>query len=178
MPSDPRLVISAFTDEFRKMKASAEKAISQLRDEDFYFKLHPEQCSIFTYIRHMAGNMKSRWTDFLTADGEKPTRNRDAEFVDVRMSGAEISKLWEEGWEIVFATLATLSDADLPRIVTIRTQPHTVALAITRQVSHYAWHVGQIVLLAKHIVAIRGQTWTYITIPPGESDVFNRKMGM
>lgn len=178
MSTDPRLVLSAFTDEFRKMKASAEKGMNQLGDDDFYFKLHPGQCSVYTYVQHLAGNMRSRWTDFLSTDGEKPDRNRDAEFVDIRRPRAEILEIWEAGWAVVFATLETLTDADLPRVVTIRTQPHTVALAITRQVSHYAWHVGQILLLAKHIVAARGQAWDYISIPPGASDAFNRQLGM
>lgn len=176
--SSPRLVIESFETEFRKMKASAEKAFGQITDEEFYFKLHAEQCSIYSYIQHMAGNMRSRWTDFLTADGEKPTRNRDGEFVDVRMPREQILALWNDGWSIVFATLDSLSDADLSKTVLIRTEPHTVALAITRQLSHYAWHVGQIILLSKHLVTSRDATWNYLTIPPGQSSAFNRDKGM
>jgi hypothetical protein len=173
-----RLVLEAFTFEFRKTKEAAEKAFAQLRDDDFHFKLHTEQCSIATYIRHMAGNMRSRWTDFLTTDGEKPDRNREGEFLDYPHSREPILRIWNDGWSIVFATLDSLTDDDLPKTVTIRTEPHTVALAISRQLAHYAWHVGQIILLAKHLVALRGDKWEYITIAPGGSGAFNVKKGM
>jgi hypothetical protein len=174
----PRLVLDAFTFEFRKTKDAAEKAFAQLRDEDFHFRLHPEQCSIATYVQHMAGNMRSRWTDFLTTDGEKPYRNREGEFVDLPHSRDEILRIWNDGWSILFATLDSLTDEDLSKTVTIRTEPHTVALAITRQLAHYAWHVGQIILLAKHLVALRGDKWSYITIAPGASSAFNKEKGI
>ncbi len=175
---DAHLLIDAFASEFRKMKASAEKAIAQLPDDDLHFKLNAEQCSIAAYVQHMAGNMRSRWTDFLTTDGEKPTRDREAEFVEARQSRDQLLQLWEEGWQLVFAALGSLTDADLLKTVTIRTEPHSVSLAITRQVAHYAWHVGQIVLLSKHLVLSRGGSWHYLTIAPGQSSVFNSKMGM
>ena len=176
--SNARLVIDAFTSEFRRSKSSPEKALAQIRDEEFYFKLNAGQCSILNYIRHMAGNMRSRWTDFLTTDGEKPDRNRDGEFEDLTLSRDQILKIWNDGWGVVFATLETLSDADLGKIVHIRNEPHTVALAITRQVAHYAWHIGQIVLIAKHLVGARGGNWEYITIAPGASRAFNDAKGM
>lgn len=175
---EPRLAIEAFANEFRKMKASAEKAMAQLRDEDLHHQLNPEQCSIATYLQHLHGNMRSRWTDFLTSDGEKSTRNRDAEFVESPRTREQLLALWNEGWAVVFATLDSLRDADLHKTVLIRTEPHTVALAITRQIAHYAWHVGQIVLLSKHFVLARGGQWDYLTIRPGQSSAFNSKMGM
>jgi hypothetical protein len=175
---DSRVSLDAFISEFRKMKMSAEKAMAQLADDELHHKLNPQQCSIATYIQHLHGNMGSRWTDFLTTDGEKPSRNRDAEFVDAPRTRQELLSLWNEGWATVFAALATLSDSDLGKPVLIRAEPHTVALAITRQIAHYAWHVGQIVLLAKHFVVARGRRWDYLTIPPGESSAFNSKMGM
>lgn len=175
---DTRVAIDAFVNEFRKMKLSAEKAMSQLADDEFHLKLNAQQCSIATYIQHMRGNMRSRWTDFLTSDGEKPTRNRDGEFVDAPRSRQELTALWNDGWALVFSTLDTLSDADLGKTVLIRTEPHTVALAISRQIGHYSWHVGQIALLAKHFVLSRGGDWNYLTIRPGESAAFNLKMGM
>lgn len=176
--SPPRLVLESFETEFQKMKASAERAFEQITDEEFYFKLHAEQCSIATYIQHMAGNMRSRWTDFLTTDGEKPERNREGEFVDRPCSREELLHTWNDGWSILVTTLDSLTDEDLHRIVRIRTEPHTVALAITRQLAHYAWHVGQIILLAKHIVLLRRCEWDHITIAPGESSAFNARKGM
>ena len=173
-----RLVLDAFTFEFRKTKDAAERAFAQLRDEDFSLKLHAEQCSIATYIQHMAGNMRSRWTDFLTTDGEKPYRNREGEFRDAVCTRDEILRIWNDGWSVLFSTLDSLTDEDLIKTVTIRTEPHTVALAITRQIAHYAWHVGQIVLIAKHFVVSRGDAWRYLTIAPGGSSAFNNTKGM
>lgn len=174
-----RFVIDAFTSEFHKLKGSAEKAFSQLRDAEFHVKLNGQQCSIANYVLHLAGNMRSRWTDFLTSDGEKPDRNREHEFEqDLTLTREQILSRWNEGWSLVFAALQTLRDDDLERSVFIRNEPHSVALAITRQVSHYAWHVGQIVLLAKHCVALRGAAWEYITIAPGASRTYNQSKGM
>lgn len=171
-------VLNAQLDELRKAKRYGDRAFAQLRDGDFHFKLNPAQSSIAAYIQHMAGNMRSRFTDFLTTDGEKPDRNREAEFADRNLSKAELLELWESGWRVVFAAIEPLKEGDLQRTVMIRKEPHSVILAITRQVAHYSYHVGQIVLLAKHIKQSRGERWDYLTIPPGGSEAFNRSMGL
>ena len=168
------VVLHALIDELRKTKRTAERAFGQLEDEDFFFRLNPRQNSIYVIVKHLSGNMLSRWTDFLTSDGEKPGRDRESEFVEELVPRERIMELWEKGWAAVFAALEPLGDADLTRTVTIRGEPHTVAMAAVRQVAHYAYHVGQILLIAKHL---RGERWKYLTIPPGGSAEFNRKMG-
>ena len=168
------VVLQALIDELRKTKRTAERAFEQLEDEDFFFRLNPQQNSIYVIVKHLSGNMLSRWTDFLTSDGEKPGRDRESEFVEELVPRERIIELWEKGWAAVFAALEPLGDADLARTVTIRGEPHTVAMAAVRQVAHYAYHVGQILLIAKHL---RGERWDYLTIPPGGSAAFNRKMG-
>jgi len=172
------LTLAAARDEFRKTKASAEKAFAQLRDEDFFVRLNDQQCSIAAYVRHMAGNMRSRWTNFLTTDGEKPDRDREGEFAETAVPRDEIMQTWERGWAAVFAALDSLNSGDLERTVYIRKEPHSVVLAIFRQVAHYAWHVGQIVLIAKHVRIARGEPWNYMTVPPGGSQAFNRAKGL
>lgn len=161
--------------EFAKIKKMAEGAFAQLSPEQFHLKLNLEQNSIAAIVKHMAGNARSRWTDFLASDGEKADRDRESEFVDDFASHEQMLAAWEAGWKCCFDALAGLSDADLGRIVTIRNEPHTVFQAINRQTQHYAYHVGQIVLLAKHF---KGEGWKYLTIPPGGSNAFNQKMGM
>jgi len=168
------VVLQALIDELRKTKRTAERAFEQLEDEDFFFRLNPQQNSIYVIVKHLSGNMLSRWTDFLTSDGEKAGRDRESEFVEELVPRERIIELWEKGWAAVFAALEPLGDADLARTVTIRGEPHTVAMAAVRQVAHYAYHVGQILLIAKHL---RGERWNYLTIPPGGSAAFNRKMG-
>jgi hypothetical protein len=121
----------------------------------------------------MAGNMRSRWTDFLSSDGEKPNRNRDGEFVEPPRNRAELMKMWKQGWDWVFAALEPLSDADLERKVTIRGEPHSVMQAINRQIAHYAHHVGQIVFLAKHF---KGRDWKSLSVPKNRSAEFNTKV--
>ena len=149
--------------QLRKLKAQADKAMAQIDDAQFCATLDPDANSIALIVKHVAGNMRSRWTDFLTSDGEKPDRNRDAEFEreggDTR---ASLIARWDAGWELLFATLASLQPADIGRTVTIRGEPHTVLQAINRQVSHYSAHVGQIVLLAKHYA---GPKWQTLSIP-------------
>jgi hypothetical protein len=172
------LTLFALLDELRKQKRYAEKSFAQLRDEDFFFKLSPEQNSIYVCVKHLSGNMKSRFTDFLTSDGEKPTRDRDGEFVEEVIPRDQIMRLWEDGWACVFSAIESLRPGDLERTVTVRNEPHSVVLAITRQVAHYAYHVGQIVLLAKHVRTLRGENWSYFTIPPGGSKDFNRGKGL
>jgi hypothetical protein len=136
----------------------AERAIAQVTDEQLTRTLDPESNSIALIVKHLAGNMRSRWTDFLTSDGEKPDRDRDSEFEIPPANRAELMRIWEDGWQRVFAALEPLSDADLSRTVTIRGEPHSVIQAIHRQLAHYAAHTGQIVLLAKHFQSDRWQT--------------------
>jgi hypothetical protein len=121
----------------------------------------------------MAGNMRSRWTDFLTTDGEKPDRNRDTEFDEPPRTRTELMELWERGWKLLLSALEPLSDADLTRTITIRTEPHSVTQAINRQVAHYSYHVGQIVYLARHFA---GDKWQTLTIPKKKSAEFNKKV--
>lgn len=172
------LTLTAALDEFRKTKSYAEKAFTQLRDEDFFTRLHDQQCSISAYIRHLAGNMRSRWTDFLATDGEKPDRDREGEFIEQPIPREQLMQLWESGWQTLFTALASLQPGDLERTIHIRNEPHSVIQAIIRQIAHYAWHTGQIVLLAKHIKTARNEPWTYMTIPPGGSRAFNRAKGL
>ena len=136
---------------FRDYKKLAERAFEQINDEDFLKTIDEESNSIAVNMKHMAGNMLSRWTDFLTTDGEKPNRERDMEFVILpEMERADLLAFWEKGWQCVFAAVEPLKPEDLMRTVRIRGQDHTVVQAINRQLAHYAYHVGQIVYLAKH----------------------------
>ena len=149
--------------QLRKLKVQADKAMAQVDDSEFFALLDPDANSIALIVKHVAGNMRSRWTDFLTTDGEKPDRHRDSEFE--RESGdtrEAITARWDAGWELLFATIMSLGPGDLGRTVTIRGEPHTVVQAINRQVSHYSAHVGQIVLLAKHYA---GPKWKTLSIP-------------
>jgi hypothetical protein len=146
----------------RQYKSMAERAISQIDDAALAHAMDPESNSIAIIMKHMAGNMRSRWTDFLSTDGEKPDRDRDSEFELPPATRAELMKMWEEGWRRVFSAIEPLREADLAREVTIRGERHSVAQAINRQLAHYAYHVGQIVFLAKHFQQDRWQT---LTIP-------------
>ncbi len=156
--------------QFRGHKRMAEGAMAQLRDEDFFVTLDPEANSVAILVKHLAGNMRSRFTDFLTSDGEKPGRFRDREFeLGAGTTRAEVMKWWEEGWNCVFAAIESLKPEDVMRTVTVRGQPHTVMQAINRQIAHYAQHTGQIVLLAKHLC---GAEWKTLSIPRGKSEEF------
>lgn len=156
---------------FKKQKALAEKAFAQLKPEHFHITLDAESNSIAVIIKHMAGNMRSRWQDFLTSDGEKPDRDRDQEFSSSE-SVSELMERWEEGWRILFAALESLKPDDVLKTVMIRAQPHTVVQAIERQVDHYAYHVGQIVFLAKHL---QSSNWQTLSVARGQSRAFNEK---
>lgn len=156
---------------FRYYKKLAERSMAQCPDAGLFATLDAESNSIAIVVKHMAGNMRSRWTDFLTADGEKPDRNRDSEFEQPCRTRDELSVVWEAGWKRLFDTLAGLDDADMTRTVTIRGEPHSVMQAIHRQVSHYAYHVGQIVYLAKHFAAAES-SWTALTVARNQSDRF------
>ena len=150
----------------RQYKHMADRAVAQVTDEQLYILLDPESNSIAILMKHMAGNMRSRWTDFLTSDGEKPNRDRDTEFETPPKTRADLLAVWEEGWRLTFAALEPLSDADLTRTVLIRSQPHSVMQAINRQLAHYAQHIGQIILLAKHFT---GANWKTLSVPRGKS---------
>src|SRR4051795_2249550 len=139
--------LDALIDEFRKTKRMGERAFEQLEDEDFFFKLNPQQNSVYAIVKHLSGNMLSRWTDFLTSDGEKPWRDRELEFADEVVPRGRVMELWETGWTAVFAAVEPLGEADLAKTVYIRREPHTVVQAAVRQVAHYAYHVGQILLI-------------------------------
>lgn len=154
-------------------KGLAERAMAQVPDEAFVKSLDAESNSIATIVKHLAGNMRSRFTDFLSSDGEKPDRNRDMEFEAPPKTRAEVMQLWETGWEYVFSALTPLRDADLIRTVLIRTEPHSVMQAINRQIAHYCSHVGQIIFLAKHFA---GDQWNAVTIPRGKSAEFTGKV--
>src|ERR1051325_74183 len=158
---------------FRSYKKLAEDALAQISDDELFRLIDPEANSIAILIRHMAGNMHSRWTDFLTTDGEKPNRHRDREFeIAPGTTRAEVMKWWEEGWECVFRAITPLKPEDLTRKVFIAGREHSVLQAITRQLLHYAGHVNQIVLLAKHF---RGTNWQSLSIPKGKSEAFARE---
>jgi uncharacterized damage-inducible protein DinB len=159
-------------DLFRYYKKLAERAMAQCSDENLFVTIDPESNSIAIIVKHMAGNMRSRWMDFLTTDGEKPDRNRDTEFEDAPKTRAALMELWERGWKYVFDALEPLTDADLARTVTIRTEPHSVMQAINRQIAHYAHHVGQIVFLAKHLTAKATGKWDSLSVPRGQSKQF------
>ena len=154
-------------------KKLAERAMDQVTDEQLFVTLDGEGNSIAIIVKHMVGNMRSRWTDFLTTDGEKPNRNRDSEFEEPPATRAALLALWESGWSCVFSALRPLTDADLGRTVTIRGEAHSVMQAINRQIAHYPHHVGQIVLLAKHFA---GDRWNSLSIPRKSSSEFNRRV--
>jgi uncharacterized damage-inducible protein DinB len=163
------------TELFRYYKKLVERALAQCPDEGLFTALDEESNSIAIIVKHMAGNMRSRWRNFLTTDGEKPDRNRDTEFEAPPTTRAELMELWEAGWKYLFDALEPLNDADVTRTVTIRTEPHSVMQAINRQMGHYSYHVGQITFLAKHFAAKAGQ-WTAVTIPRKQSGEFNTKV--
>ena len=159
--------------QLRGHKRLAEGAISQLKDQELFSTPDPEANSVAILMKHMSGNMRSRFTDFLTTDGEKPDRHREREFeMKPNPSRHQLMSMWEAGWQTVFSTLAALKPEDVMRTVTIRNQPHTVLQALNRALAHYAQHTGQIVLLAKHI---RGREWRSLSIPRGQSQEYNRK---
>jgi Protein of unknown function (DUF1572) len=156
---------------FRHYKKLAEGAIVQVTDEQLTTTLDPEMNSVAVLVKHMAGHMRSRWTDFLTTDGEKPDRNRDSEFVDPPDTRESLMAIWEDGWHRVFHALEPLSDAALNRPVQIRGESYSVMQAINRQITHYAYHCGQIVMLAKHFNS--GQ-WRSLSVPRNKSTEVNR----
>lgn len=155
--------------QFLYYKMLGEKTFDQIPEEQLFWQHSPDSNSIAAIVKHLAGNMLSRWTDFLTTDGEKPWRDRDGEFENDLGSKAEMLSLWDQGWKIMLDTLGSLSDEDLDRIVYIRNQGHTVMEAINRQLAHYPYHVGQIVYIGK----MQASNWQSLSIPKGNSAQFN-----
>ena len=165
-------ILNSLESEYRRYKGLGEGAIAQLDETDFS-KPAGGGNSIAILIWHISGNLKSRFTDFLASDGEKPWRARDEEFVDRSVSRAQLLEKWEEGWRVLLSALGTLQSDDLTRTVTIRTQPMAVHDALHRSLAHVSYHVGQIVYIAK---ALRGDKWKYMSIPPGKSEEFNKRL--
>jgi len=159
-------------DLFRYYKKIGDRAIAQCPDEGLFAMLDAESNSVAIVVKHMAGNMRSRWTDFLTSDGEKPDRNRDSEFEAPPTTRAELMEMWEHGWKLLFGALEPLSDADLTRTITIRAEPHSVMQAINRQIAHYSYHIGQILFLAKHLSVKSTGKWDSLSVPRGHSKQF------
>ena len=158
---------------FRYYKKLGENAIAQCPDAGLVAELDAQSNSIANIVKHLHGNMLSRWTDFLTTDGEKPTRNRDGEFEKPPQTRAEILDLWDAGWKCFFSALESLSDADLTKTVKIRGEEHSVMQAINRQVAHYSYHIGQIAYLARHFA---GENWKSLTVPKNKSKEFNAQV--
>jgi hypothetical protein len=157
--------------EFKRLKSLADRAMAQVSDDDFFHTLAHDANSIAIVTKHMAGNMRSRWRDFLTTDGEKPDRHRDSEFeLQEEETRASILRFWEEGWGFVFSAISPLEPEQMEAIVHIRNEPHTVMQALQRQLSHYAYHVGQIVFLARVLV---DENWRSLSVPKGQSQSFN-----
>lgn len=158
---------------FRYYKGLAEGAMAQVADEQLFVEIDDESNSIAIIVKHMAGNMISRWTDFLTSDGEKPERDRDAEFVDPPGTRDSLMQLWQKGWSRLFSALEPLSDADLTCTIAIRGEAHSVLQAINRQLAHYSYHVGQIVMLSKHF---GNKNWNSLSVPRKGSAEFNKRV--
>lgn len=156
---------------FRNHKKMAERAIEQVSDEEFFALIDPEANSIAVIVKHIAGNLRSRWTDFLTSDGEKSDRERDTEFELIDDTRASLMHFWESSWQTLFENVEPLTIEDFSRTVTIRGEPHSIPEALNRQMTHYAYHVGQIVLLAKHF---RSSDWKTLSVPKNRSTEFNQ----
>lgn len=172
--SPAALYLEDVANQLRSYKQLAEKALAQVRDEDLFVALDPESNSLAVLIQHMAGNLISRWTDFLTTDGEKPDRDRDSEFeTKDGTTRAALLERWEEGWRRLFDALAGLTEEDLTRTVLIRAEPHSVVRAIDRQLTHQVYHTGQIVFLAKHLAS---DHWQNLSVPRGKTREFNAEM--
>ena len=169
MPKESYIQLA--TREFKRLKALADGAMSQITPEQFFAAASEGDNSIAVIVKHVGGNLVSRWTEFLTSDGEKPNRNRDSEFeIAVGDTHQVLLSQWESGWAALFSALEPLTASDLEKIVTIRGEPHSVMQAVSRQLTHYAYHVGQIVYVAKHHA---GKSWRSLSIPKGKSGEFN-----
>jgi hypothetical protein len=155
---------------FRNYKTLAERAIEQANDEEFFAAIDEEANSIAVLVKHMSGNLHSRWRDFLTSDGEKPERDRDTEFISEGDTRESLMQFWETGWRVLFDNLEPLTANDFATMITIRGEPHSIVEAISRQLTHYSYHIGQIVLLAKHF---RSADWKTLSVPRNRSSEFN-----
>jgi hypothetical protein len=171
-PGNNSPIVATTREELRKIKQLAERAVAQLDGHQLWTRLDPGSNSVGVLMRHIAGNMRSRWTDFRTTDGEKPDRRRDAEFEDAALTREELLAEWNEGWQRVFDALDGLDDANLQEIVFIRGEPHTIYRALVRQLAHYAGHAYQIVAIARHL---KGPAWQTLSIPRGGSEEFTRQ---
>jgi uncharacterized damage-inducible protein DinB len=158
---------------FRNYKKLAERALEQVSDEEFFKQIDEESNSLAIIVKHIAGNLKSRWTHFLTSDGEKDFRDRDSEFIAEGDTRESLMAFWEEGWEIIFNELGALKAEDFSKTITIRQQSHTICEAINRQLTHYAYHIGQVTFLAKHF---RSTDWKNLSVPKNKSSQFNSFM--
>ena len=158
---------------FRNYKMLAERAVEQVSDEEFFAAIDGEANSIAVLLKHIAGNLHSRWRDFLTTDGEKPDRDRDTEFIADGDNRESLLKFWESGWQVLFDNLEPRTDQDFARTITIRGEPHSVVEAVNRQLTHYSYHIGQIVLLAKHF---RSSDWKTLSVPRNRSADFNKHL--
>jgi hypothetical protein len=167
----PAEFMSAIINAFEANKRWADRAVAQVPDDRLHTALDENTNSIVVIMKHVAGNLLSRWTDFLTTDGEKPWRNRDDEFVDSPGSRADVLELWERGWACLLNTLRSLTPADLEATVTIRGEPHSVPLALERSLGHTCYHIGQIVQVAR---IHAGEKWNTLTVPRGGSEQFNK----
>jgi hypothetical protein len=171
------LYLKDIPEQFRKLKELADRAVAQVRDEDLFVALDPEAAesnSLALLLQHVGGNLRSRFSDFLLSDGEKPNRDRDGEFeLQPGTARADLLARWEDGWSTLFATLAGLTEGDLAATVAIRGEAHTVVRALDRSLTHTAYHAGQIVLLAKHFAAAQ---WQNLSVPKGGTRSFNERM--
>lgn len=173
-PRHDNAIVQGWITAFTSSKSWADGSIAQLSDEQLFTPPAPGFNSVAVIMKHIAGNMKSRWTDWRTTDGEKPWRNRETEFDVSGLSRAEIQKLWEGAWATIFRELSSITSEDLARTITIRGEPHTVPEAVNRQLLHVGYHTGQVVWLGRMLV---GEGWKWLTVKPGGSDEFNAQMG-
>lgn len=176
--SNSRLIISAVEGEFARYRMLAEKAAGRLSFEQMRLALDPQVNSVAVIMKHVGGNLRSRWTDALTSDGEKPWRDRDSEFVDDFTSRQEIEAVWKGGWDVLEAAMKDWSDDDLGRVVMIRKEPHSLMMALQRSVTHCAYHSGQIVQTARVIASRAGLDWETLTVARGGSAAFNLTKGV
>ncbi len=158
---------------FRNYKKLADRAIDQVSDEEFFAVIDPESNSIAVIVKHIAGNLHSRWRDFLTTDGEKPDRDRDQEFEMIEDTRESLLEFWESGWATLFSSIEPLTEEDFSKTIKIRGEPHTVIEAINRQLTHYSYHIGQIVFLAKHL---RSTEWKTLSVPRNRSAQYNEHL--
>jgi len=172
-----RLAIESFQATFAAQKKLADGAIAQLSDADLHQSLSQPTNSVAVIMQHVAGNLRSRFTDFLTSDGEKPWRTRDSEFVDQGLTRQELKAEWEDGWGVLLATLSGLSDSDLAKVITIRGEPHSVALALCRSLAHMGYHAGQIVQAGRVLADRAGTDWTTLTVARGGTSELHRRLG-